>query len=187
MEAVYGRKSGVLVNEALRPLLELLGVFRRPPILEIALRIKLAALIVESMCQLMTDHRSDAAVVYRGVHFVVVKRGLQNSGWKVDVVLGRVVVGVHGGRRHEPFGAIHLFPYFVELAMDFEFGGTFVIADGVASNNLDTRVIAPLVGISDFVGDRAQLNQRLLLGGRRHPGERLNVLAERLLDHFHHL
>src|ERR1043166_10285541 len=40
--------------------------------------------------------------------------------WKIDVVHLRIVVGVHGGRRHEPFEPVNGLADFVELPLEFE-------------------------------------------------------------------
>ena len=49
---------GVLVPHARYPLLERLGVRRRPPVLQIALRIELPAFIVEAVRQLVSYGRA---------------------------------------------------------------------------------------------------------------------------------
>ena len=59
---------------------ELLGVRRGPPVVQIALGVELAALIVEAVRQLVPDHHADAAVVHGVVHVVVVERRLQDAG-----------------------------------------------------------------------------------------------------------
>src|SRR5947207_3897367 len=63
MNIVYCHKTAVFVNQALCSLLEGLGIFRCPPILKIACRIKLASLIIKPMGQLMSDDRADTAKI----------------------------------------------------------------------------------------------------------------------------
>ena len=67
--------------------------------------IDLAALIVKTVRQLVTDHAADRAVVDRGIRVRIEHRRLQNSGRKNDVAQ-RAVVGVVRLRRHSPIGAI---------------------------------------------------------------------------------
>src|SRR5258706_910851 len=102
---IDGVKTGVLIHDALRAILERLVIYFRPPVAQVALRVILAALIVEAVGQLMPDHRADRAEIDRVVHAVVIKRRLQNSGGEIDVVLLRIVIGVYGGLAHLP---IHL-------------------------------------------------------------------------------
>ena len=53
---------------------------------QVALRVELAALVVEAVGQLVADHRSDRAEVDRRRRSVVEERRLQDAGGKVDVV-----------------------------------------------------------------------------------------------------
>src|SRR3546814_681189 len=89
----------VLCDQRLGARLEVLAIFVGPPALEIALRIELAALVVEAVTDFVADHRPDAAVVHGifGTH--VEERRLQDRRRKHDFVLQRVVIGVDGLRR----------------------------------------------------------------------------------------
>src|SRR5262249_48042473 len=66
--AGIGNGLGVLVGDALAALVIFLGIVRGPPVAQIALGIELAALIVESMNDLVPDHHSDGTVIH-GVVF----------------------------------------------------------------------------------------------------------------------
>ena len=86
----------VLLDHALRAFIEFLLVFFRPPILEIAVFIELAALVVEAMREFVADGRAHVAII-GGIIFLVAEEGrLKVSGGKVDVILLRIVVGVDG-------------------------------------------------------------------------------------------
>ena len=61
---VVDRHVPVLVNEALRALLEI-RVLGRPPVAQISMGVELAALIVEAVRQLMADDSADASQVHR--------------------------------------------------------------------------------------------------------------------------
>src|SRR6266545_2887353 len=90
------------------PGLELLLVFRRPPTLQITLRIVLAAFIIESMRQLMADVGPGRAVINRVVRVRIEERRLQDTRRKDHLVLIRVVVSVYGRRGYIiPFAAIN--------------------------------------------------------------------------------
>src|ERR1700722_18085049 len=79
----------VLIHHALRAGLEALVVPCSPPILQVALSVELAALIVEAVSQLVTNGSTRVAIVGRVVHLGIVKRGLQYAGRKIDVVHAR--------------------------------------------------------------------------------------------------
>ena len=81
--------------------------------------IVLPALIVEAVRHLVADDRADAAVVDRVVRLRIEERRLQNAGREHDLVHVRIVVGVHGRRRHAPFGAIDRFADLLQLAVRF--------------------------------------------------------------------
>ena len=98
---------GILIAHAAGALVEFFAVFLGPPIPEIALRIELAAFVVEAVRQFVPDRPSGVAVVRGIVHLGVIKWWLQNSGGKVDIVQLRVIVGVDGRRRDLPFAVIN--------------------------------------------------------------------------------
>ena len=77
-----------------------LHVLGRPPVLQVALGIILATLVVEAVGHFMADHHADGAVVHRVVRQGIEERRLQDAGGEDDLVHQGVVVGVDGGRRH---------------------------------------------------------------------------------------
>ena len=79
-----------------------------------------AALVVEAVADLMADHRADAAIIHRIVGLGIEERRLQDGGGKDDLVEGGIVIGVDGGRRHAPFGAIHRLVDAVEFTVPFK-------------------------------------------------------------------
>ena len=112
---------------------------------------------------------------------------MQNSSREIDVVFLRVVIGVDGGRSHVPFIAIDGLADFRQPAVKLKPGGAFRVADVVAANDLQRAVVAPFVGIADFIGDGVELGQRLFFGGRSHPGEGLDLTLHGGFDLFHYL
>src|SRR6516162_799992 len=81
--SVHGkiRKGPILVvlrGERFARRLEVIEIFLRPPVGETALRVELAALIVEAMTDFVTNHRSNRAVIVRSVGGRIEERRLQN-------------------------------------------------------------------------------------------------------------
>src|SRR5260370_6491509 len=177
----------VLVGNAFAALVVLFGVCGRPPIAEVAVSVELAALIVESVREFVTDNHADGAIIYGIVHTLLKERRLQNAGGKVDGVQLRIVVGVDGGRRHGPLAAIHGFADLGHPALELERRGLSHIREITLARDLHAGVIAPVRGIADLIFDSFQLDNSLFLGRRRHPGHSLNVILHGLLDAMHHL
>src|SRR5437899_11857974 len=94
MQTRFDFKRTELVHDAIGSLAELLEVVRRPPHHQIAVGVKLRALIVKAVRHLMTDHGADAAVVESIVSFWIVKRRLENAGGKNDLVELWIVIGI---------------------------------------------------------------------------------------------
>ncbi len=69
-------KVPVFTGHTTGALFEFFPILFGPPVAKIALRIELAALIIEAVGKFMADHRTDAAKVDRIVHFLVEKRRL---------------------------------------------------------------------------------------------------------------
>ena len=134
----------------------------------------------------MTDGGASVPVVGRVVHFGIVKRRLQNARGKIDVVHLRVVIGVDGGRRHLPLAAVHRFPDFGQLALGFEDGGARDIGQKIAADHVDRAVIAPFIGIADFIHDAVQFDESLLLGCVAHPVEVLQLALHGRFDFLRH-
>src|SRR5580693_7110167 len=109
LEVVDSDEARVLVRHATGPLLEFLAVLLRPPIVQIALRIKLTPLVVEAVGEFVTDDQANSAEVHAVVHFVVKKWRLQDARRKHDFVVGRVVVRVYRWWSHAPFLAVERF------------------------------------------------------------------------------
>src|SRR5207249_5596626 len=63
-----------LLDDFLRTRLELRGILRRPPVREVALRVVVAALVVEAGRDLVADDRADSAGAARGVEGEIEER-----------------------------------------------------------------------------------------------------------------
>src|ERR1700704_113558 len=113
-----------LFHNTFAAFLKTLHVFRSPPILKIAARIELRALIVEAVSDFVADDRPDAAIVVRIVTLGIVERRLQYSGWENDFVELWVVVGVDSGRGFAPLAAVNRFPDLRKVTSVFKLRGT---------------------------------------------------------------
>ncbi len=82
---------------------------------------------------------------------------------------------------------IHRLANFVDVAAGFELVGALDVTSKVVANSIYGTVVAPLVGIADFVADAGQLGQRLLFGFGTHPVESADALAHGVLNAFHHV
>src|SRR5215831_11258122 len=91
-----------LRRESFAGRLEMLEVFLRPPIGKPALGVKLAALIVKTVTDLMADNSSNRTVVVRSIGIRIEKRRLKNRGRKIQCVLHGEIYGVHRLRSHPP-------------------------------------------------------------------------------------
>src|SRR4051812_16344534 len=115
-----------------------------PPVLQIAVAGVFAPLIVETMTDLMTDDRADSAVVDRIVGMHVEKRRLQNRSGEHHLVRWRVVISIHGLRRHMPFGTIDRRAQTLRAAIVIDQRRAPDIADEIIAFYFKRRPVAPL-------------------------------------------
>src|SRR6185295_17075182 len=103
----FERAVGCVESAELLRRLEESGVgLGRPPVAHLSGAVELAAFVVEAVTDLMADDRADRAVVDRRIGVRIEERRLQDARREGDLILGRIVVGVDGLRRHEPLAAI---------------------------------------------------------------------------------
>ena len=169
--------------------LEIGLILRRPPVAKIAFFIKLTALVVEAVCHFVADHDTNRTIVGGIVGSRIKERRLQDAGGEANFVGCGVVVGIDGLRRHVPLVAID---GFVDTAGDFvgmiELGGTTqILKEGEFFVNLQTVVVAPLVGIANLDAEGVELLMCLLFGGGTHPGLLIDALSEGFLQVMHEL
>ena len=187
LDVVHRGEVRILVDDAGGPLLEAFGVGGRPPVLQVALRVELAPLVVEAVRQLVADHTAGGPVVQRRVGLGVVEGRLEDAGREVDVVLERVVIRVDRGRRHAPLALVERLPDAIHLAAELELVGALRVAERIAARDRQRTVVAPLVRVADLVGHGMKLDDRLLLGGIAHPRQAVDVLLHRGFELAHHL
>src|SRR6266481_561319 len=153
--------------------LEILQIFRAPPVFQVALAVELAAVVVKTMCDFMSDDRSHSAVIHRVIGFRIVEGRLQDAGGKDDFIHAAVVVGVHGWWRHTPFRAVHRLADLVQPAREIKFRSAQLIFGVGRAVDFQRRVIAPFVRVADFHRERLEFRSGLRARVRSHPGQRL--------------
>lgn len=93
-------KGGILVHDALRLQVVLLLRDVIPPVLRVAVFIKLGALVVKPVRDLMSNHDSNPSIILRGWSRLPKKWGLQNAGresctreeTELIIRIGRVII-----------------------------------------------------------------------------------------------
>src|SRR5437763_565815 len=89
------------------------------------------------------------AVIHDGLPLRVEVRRLQHRGRKVERIHRRKIHGVHRLRRHAPLGAIDRGAELGEIVVQLEQLGALRIAERVAADHFQPRIIPPLVRIAD--------------------------------------
>ena len=134
------------------------------------------------MADLVTDDRADRTVVHRRIRGQIEERRLQDARREDDLVLEPAVVRIHGLWRHRPLLAIDWLAEIRQLILPLETAGSLHVAVQIADVRLQSRVVAPLVGISDHHVHLGQLLERGFLRVGAHPGVRLNSCGHRGLQ-----
>src|ERR1700733_405103 len=86
LDIIYDDVLRILIANTFGALIEFLAILFRPPVLQVSLRIVLAAFVVETVREFVADRAASVAVIRRGVHFGIVERWLKNAGREIDVV-----------------------------------------------------------------------------------------------------
>ncbi len=172
-----------IVGHDLGACVEVLLVLCRPPIVQVAVLVVLAALVVEAVRHLVSDNDTDGAIVERIVRRHIEERILQNTCGEANLVAGGVVVGIDGLRRHVPLGFIYGLAKVAEAVVLRKLGHTLqvlIIRNGCA--DVQVGIVAPCIGVADLDGDGIQLLDSTRFGGVGHPSERLDTLAQGVLQ-----
>src|ERR1700733_15690732 len=151
LHAGLGDELGVLVGDAVSAFVVGLGIVRRPPVAQISVLVELAPLVVVSVYGLVPNHCACSRIVDGVVLGGIEERRLQNSGWKVDGVGLGILVGIDRRRGHSPLGPVERLTNLLELAIHFKCRGTLHVAQMIVRLDFQSRIVAPVVGISDFV------------------------------------
>ena len=138
------------------------------------------------MRQFVSDRRAGIPVIGCVIFLGIVKRRLQYSGRKVDVVHLRIEVCIHSWRCHAPLVQVNRLAKLVPLASIFKASRTQHIAEVVVGFHIQRRVVPPRCGIANLVSNRMQLAQGFRLGRRAHPVQVLNLVLHGRLNLFGH-
>ena len=139
------------------------------------------------MRHFVANHSAHSTIIYGIIGFRFEERWLQYPSRKNDFVHIRVVISVHCRRRHSPFRTVHRFADFLEFAIHLEIRGPHGVENVWSSVDLQQRVIAPLIGITDLDIHRGEFLERFLLGRLIHPVERFDSIGQRgfeIVNHF---
>mmetsp|Transcript_18028 Transcript_18028/g.45094 ORF Transcript_18028/g.45094 Transcript_18028/m.45094 type:complete len:315 (+) Transcript_18028:464-1408(+) len=192
-----------LLLHQLRLCLEQLRVLLLPPVDYIAAIVKLAALVVISMSNLVRDYGADRSEVdcdemlRPAVHIqaelylvqlLVVEWRLEDRRREDDLVVQRVEVGVHLVRVHLPFGLVlRRVDLLVKFSLQLERRHLPAqLEDPVALGKAEPRMVLPLVRETDLGRELGELCEGLLLGGLGQPIVRLEASShhvDHLADH----
>ena len=155
-QAAVGMQSGqhlyavVELSHHLYAFAESLGVLVAPPLAQVALLVVLGALVVESVCHLVTNHHAYGSVVEGIVGLHVEEWGLQYACGEANLVGRGVIVCIHRLGCHEPLLAVHgLVQFRAHHILYLPLVACQHVPE-IAVANLQFAVILPLVGIAHF-------------------------------------
>ena len=136
-------------------------------------------MVVEAVADLVADHPADAAIVHRRVGVRIEEGRLQDRRREDDLVVGRVVIGVHRLRRHAPFVLVDRPVHAVQLELPAETPHPLDVSEQVVGADFKTRIVAPFVRIADLDGEFRQLLLGGGLGRVAHPGQVVDAVRQR--------
>src|ERR1700722_5141451 len=102
MQRVQNCKGIVLSHHLVGALFKLVGIVFAPPVAQGAISIILAALAVKTVGHFVADHGADASIIHGVIRAKIKKRKLQDTRREYDLVIGWIVIGIYGRRRHTP-------------------------------------------------------------------------------------
>ena len=91
------------------------------------------------------------------------KKGLQNGGREDDLVVARVVVGVHRLGRHVPLVPIDRLAEARQVVGVFEGAGPLQVAHQIVGANGDGAVVLPLVRVAYLGSELGELLEACVL------------------------
>ena len=158
-----------------------------PPVVHVACGIKLATLIVESVCHLVSDDHADGSIVECLVGLRVEERILQDASGEANLVGRGVIVGVHGLRCHVPLVLVDgLASLLVDVLLVAPHAhGHHILVVRLCGIDGELRIVSPLVGITNLHVEGIQLLVGVLLRGVAHPLLSIDALAQGNLQIAH--
>ena len=102
---------------------------------------------------------------------------MQDGRGKDNLVHPRVVIGIHGLRRHAPLGSVDGLAELAELIIQGELGRSTLVSDRVVPLDDQLRIVPPFVRIADLGSEFGQFFEGPGFGLGGHPVEGLDVDA----------
>ncbi len=149
-----------------------------PPVSDAAFGIEGGALGVEGVGDLVADDGADSAVVRGGRRPGVEEGRLEDGGGEVEPVVERQVDGIDGLGRHTPLLAIDELADATDVVLTVEEAGAEEVAEEVVGFDFKGGIGAPVSGVADRDLEGAEFRESFFFGGRSHPGDGLEALAE---------
>ena len=173
------------VNKDLCAGVIVLLIFFCPPVLHIAIFIKLAALIIKTVAHLVANYGANSSIVSCIINLWVEEWRLKNSCREVDTVRSWVIISIDSLWCHVPFLLVNrLTPALCNTIFMCCFLHTLYVFEECLCiiNNENAINILPLVRISNLDIEGIQFLQRLSFGCRGHPCVLFNALSKSLLQ-----
>src|SRR5665213_4447534 len=177
MQARQRFERGVLSAQFGSARLERRRIRCGPPITQLSFSIQRAALVVKSVREFVSDNDADHAVVDRIVRRGVEIGRLQDRGVKDDVSKDSVV-GINRLRCQAPVGSIHRAGAAIDVEIPIRGSGTPHITDQVIAPDLNSRIVARVIRITDLDGVGIEFFKRFDPGFRTHPLHSLQPAAK---------
>src|SRR5665213_1800356 len=178
-----------LIDQRLRALFESGAVRRFPPIGEFPRSVELRTLVVETMADLVTDHRADGAVVGGLVALRVEEGRLEDRGREDDLIESGVVVGVDHLGRHEPLVAIDRRTDLRQISLELELRSRTNVGENIIRVDPQCRIVAPPHRVTDLRRERVEFLEGPTTRRLPHPlqiGDALSVRLDEVRDEFIH-
>ena len=161
-------------------LLELRGIFGCPPVVQVAVLVVEASLVVEAVGHLVTDNHADGTVDdgFVGLH---VKEGrLQDAGREAYFIGGRFIVGIDGLWIHSPSSGVHGLACTALDILRIQKAHTLdnVLQVRLAVVDMQGTHVSPLVGIAHFHDEGGELLLGRGFSGSTHPLLCVDALSE---------
>ena len=138
------------------------------------------------MSNLVTNYSSYSPEVHSRICFKTKERCLQNSGREHDFVIERIVVRIDCLWSHFPLGFIHRLTYLIQLFLVSPLGHlNQVFKKRSICRERHLRIVLPLVRVTYFYFESAELMECFFLGSIAHPSHILDMLCETFLKIIH--
>src|SRR5258708_40175402 len=112
-----------------------------------ASRIKARPLVVEAVRDLVTDDHADCAVVVGRITVQIEEGRLEHRSREVECVHRGQIEGVDRLRSYCPLTTIHQVSKLGQVVVVLKCGGALRVAKRITSYDIESRIVAPALGI----------------------------------------